>query len=1395
MNLQVLREMGGISNSSAANAGATRDLPTTSHQLDDTLYDGATFYFEILAENNDSVDRDFFLINSSGTVKATITIPAGQTTPKRIRSTAFTPDSGATIYLCRITDTTNANEVICYVRRIVVDLVNATKAEIQIPLVGRIPTFYANVDGNTFIWSANPTAYAESVPLYHQLYQKDESKFAAITGWRFEAVIWSSADTASAELYNFTDSTQVATLTNSGDPLVPTLKTVDIANDAANFDDLDDFIARFKNSSTFSHCRMSSACLYCKINPISEVEVWHQILRGTSQSGDTVWNQQRLLYEPSKFSAPEAFFHASGRESVAGDISLYLRDHGTNDDGTGGTDVAASQIEFDSGTRNQVRTSSIQANFLVDSDRYLASIDQVGAGGDTIDINAAFLIIRATPLVGSPVETFDWEESPYADLFNFLASASPAETFGWTASPQGGVYPFVSPTELTENFALSASPRAALFSFLSPSPIEEDFAFGASPLEYELGPYFGPGALILAEVWLDAGTEYHSNLYVRHPTRVYEGRVTSFGTVDRSVPVPSGFPEVGDARIELADTDNKFRALFAVKTPRRRLLVLKMGLEGGSESLFQVIYTGEIKSATFPAGKTVVVAQDITFQFFEEKIPKLITANNFSLTEEQSEAFSPIVFGNVTSSGLNDQGAWDCPRLSSTRYNVARHPMASVTLYRKTPDAETYSLVSFGYSTSEETKTIDGKSYTFTHVDFYTPQEDGTLIRADGEGRLDDSSPPVVERNPAACIKDFLLNIADRPWADLNHTAFTDLEVTLDSLGYLCDGTIVTQMTYREALSRMVKSFNFDFYQDKDGRISIGLLTASDSSRPVFDDTLLIERDSVEQYLADPIANKIRYNYNRLADEWYTEQIYNNEIDQTALGEEEERTVDLWFVRDATTANGVINDYSAYLDLASHRIRFRVPIPRTLHMMELAKLVGVTHYAGLDASGSGFTNQEFKVTSISHDLQQLKTTIKAIRRNPLVEQKALLTGFWTLNSILGPWQGPAPGIFYVVPAQYFSGKTLKVMRTLDWGATWSWLETPTTTNNIGSHDTKASGIFLHIAIQETVTGRVSYWQYNMASEQWEVENETVVASFSPLGTTGVSIDLRALVEDGPTTEPVIFCQKATEEVSGTDYERVTAYRRTGAASWSNINVGRSAVPGDVKICRVIAVGPRLHFFYGYNYGAGGGKRQEYHQTRRANGSIGMPVLWLDGNLVYFGTNVAYNMGKPAVNGTNVVIPFKGWWGNPYYVSFTSEDDLEANPNYRLISGTFVFQGIGAAGTANYPAICMDFANDVLQTVFSHFVGDDRWEVHKTGFGPTPAATGDAANDNQCGPRTPWPTNEPQMTNALTFRYGNSDWIAKVFSVGSGQIGYELVPVDDLPRATTYTVSQFLADAS
>lgn len=529
--------------------------------------------------------------------------------------------------------------------------------------------------------------------------------------------------------------------------------------------------------------------------------------------------------------------------------------------------------------------------------------------------------------------------------------------------------------------------------------------------------------LILASLYLDSGTEYFSSVRVTHPDYLYEGYALSWGSIDRTVPLVSGLPEVSDAKIRLADTNRHWRDLLYRQTPRRRLIDIKLVEEGESVSAGQLLFTGEVKDAQFGAGYVELTLKDRMFSWLDEPIPAMLIRELYpDLPAENEGGFLNIIQGEMRSVGsqqsppTENSGVIPCPHYgvigsppTADRYGLAMHPVANVVaVYRN--NGSTWEVVDASeYEITEVEITAFNVDMTHTFIDFHANQNDAE-IRADVDGidfrgpwgslpEEGHTSPPAALRNPIDFfigVTYFILNKAG-----VSTTVFDTVEIAAlreafeigfgsPPVVYLCDGAVTEPITAREFLGRFLPSFNLLMFQNISGLIALRFIDEENVSRPVFSEGKYINFGTFTESLPATIANQIvyRYDFNPVRNEFEAWGIYNT-YEQYVLGlsnlsppedKVEKEEIQLHFIRDLDTALDVITRRAEFMALGSFQQEFEIPMPPTMADVELAAQVGITHSQGL-AEG-GYINREVVIFGITAYLDELKFRLRTVLREP-----------------------------------------------------------------------------------------------------------------------------------------------------------------------------------------------------------------------------------------------------------------------------------------------------------------------------------------------------------------------------------------------------------------------------
>lgn len=368
MNLEVAVEMHAIGLNSDDAAAVL--WPHSYNFLDSDSYDGATYYFEIVAYNSHaSIAYDVILYDVTNSAnKATISVPANSDYT-RLRSSSWSPASADTItYGVLVPRTAIDANVRVYASRIIVVQSNATKTRIQIPMFSYQIRFQATSSNAESTTSAT---YTQPTPRLYAYYNKDTTTMADIASWDLEGIIGSvgSGRTGYVALFDVTDNDQVTGAIISISGATNTLVTANFANDAVNFDEGHDFELRLKTDSVPGTAYLQRACLYCNITNLSKAEVYKRVAHSivaTKTGQNYVWC--RHLYDASNYSTPVVYFEST---AICADNAntASLRDHLTNDVGSDGSDVANSPLNFNSATKIRKRSIALSPT---DDDRFYA---------------------------------------------------------------------------------------------------------------------------------------------------------------------------------------------------------------------------------------------------------------------------------------------------------------------------------------------------------------------------------------------------------------------------------------------------------------------------------------------------------------------------------------------------------------------------------------------------------------------------------------------------------------------------------------------------------------------------------------------------------------------------------------------------------------------------------------------------------------------------------------------------------------------------------------------------------------------------------------------------------------------------------------------------------------
>ncbi len=167
----IIRQEINILDSLLSAAGGASATSSEIVQLDTTQYNGATYYFEVVADSSVSLSFNVTL-QRGATVDATCNIPLLTTAYTRVRSAAFTPGAATANYTVVIDNTAGATKNVKSARIIIIqNAASITKTETQIEVGNKTTTIATVATAITDAkywkytaanWDGTKTFYAEA---------------------------------------------------------------------------------------------------------------------------------------------------------------------------------------------------------------------------------------------------------------------------------------------------------------------------------------------------------------------------------------------------------------------------------------------------------------------------------------------------------------------------------------------------------------------------------------------------------------------------------------------------------------------------------------------------------------------------------------------------------------------------------------------------------------------------------------------------------------------------------------------------------------------------------------------------------------------------------------------------------------------------------------------------------------------------------------------------------------------------------------------------------------------------------------------------------------------------------------------------------------------------------
>ena len=351
-----------------ASLTTSQTFERTQTSLDPSYYDGTvTYSFECVVTNSDNVPRNVDLIDSSGAVVASLTVPSLTSTPTRI-SVAAVPNGTWDYYRVRMAGSTVSAQVQVQSARIWVNQVAASRTRIYVPL-SSATTGSSPLDLATPLETTFRTSY--SALDTSSLFKRDTSRLDRLldyNAWELETVV---ATTGSAggwvALQNKTRG-QIVSATEAyfQSPGITMINSefdegtnrFDITNEG---DEYHVALACSDNCGTGSEAAIYRAGLWINLDHLYKTDVFVRVARGdTPVTGLTDFENERTLLSLAAYSNPTIYFQAVAVGPLSGGVDFGLADVGVGATGIGSLNVVAgSTLTFSSQVKARFQSSDL----------------------------------------------------------------------------------------------------------------------------------------------------------------------------------------------------------------------------------------------------------------------------------------------------------------------------------------------------------------------------------------------------------------------------------------------------------------------------------------------------------------------------------------------------------------------------------------------------------------------------------------------------------------------------------------------------------------------------------------------------------------------------------------------------------------------------------------------------------------------------------------------------------------------------------------------------------------------------------------------------------------------------------------------------------------------------
>ncbi len=389
-----------LTDSGLASSTGSMLFERTRTSLDSQAYDGTVSYaFEAIVTNAGGASGAVNLVDSSGAIVATLSVPAGTASPTRM-SSAFVPNVGRDTYRVGLSATAATGDLTVLSARVLITQVAASRTRIYIPLLASASP-PSSADAGAPVSTTNASNYYELPEA--SIYVRKTAWLSALedyNAWELETVVASSGGAVGmVGLYNVNRNMMIpeteaifggASLAFSSSPFDDGLSGFGASNEDDELEVAIKCVSGCASGNVFLH----KAGLWVSLRNLDKAEIYFRNGLGhPGGSGSFPIDNARALIDLSKFSNPAVYFQGVANLIGGSSFSVDLASVGAADVGTGGLAlIGGSSLNYSSASKTWARSAG--ALTISSGDRFLPYVNAGASAAQVIDNTVVIRIQR-----------------------------------------------------------------------------------------------------------------------------------------------------------------------------------------------------------------------------------------------------------------------------------------------------------------------------------------------------------------------------------------------------------------------------------------------------------------------------------------------------------------------------------------------------------------------------------------------------------------------------------------------------------------------------------------------------------------------------------------------------------------------------------------------------------------------------------------------------------------------------------------------------------------------------------------------------------------------------------------------------------------------------------------